>query len=71
MQNPYLIRTATIVSLAAALVGAGWMGLQGDEMQLEPGAIAVAGAHAEPGHYFPAEFTLQPNPDEPAVYEFY
>jgi hypothetical protein len=40
-------------------------------MQLEPGAIAVAGAHAEPGYYFPAEFTLQPNPDEPEVYELY
>jgi hypothetical protein len=71
MQNPYLIRTATVATLAAAIVGAGWMGMRGDDMSVEPDAAAVLAAPSEPGFYFPAEFTLQPNPAEPEIYEFY
>jgi hypothetical protein len=65
MQNPRLIRTATVASLAAAIVVAGWMGSQGDEMRADP-----VGAQSEPGYYFPDGFTLQPNPAEPDVYEY-
>jgi hypothetical protein len=36
MQEPHVFRTAAIVSLAAAIIGAGWMGLQGDDMQVDP-----------------------------------
>ena len=72
MKDRHLIRTATVVSLAAAIIGAGWMGLQGDELQVDPAGVPVAGAQAEPGYYyFPAGFTLQPNAAEPEGYEFY
>ena len=71
MKDRHLIRTATAVSLAAAIIGAGWMGLQGDGMQVDPAAVPVAGAQAEPEYYFPAGFTLQPDPAEPEAYEFY
>lgn len=71
MREPHVFRTAAIVSLAAAIIGAGWMGLQDDDMQVDPSAVPVAGAQSEPGYYFPARFTLQPSADEPEVYEFY
>jgi hypothetical protein len=71
MQNPHLIRTATVASLAAAIMVAGWMGSQSDEMQVDPARIGVAGAQTEPGYYFPAEFTLQPNPAEVELFEYY
>jgi hypothetical protein len=70
MQNLYLIRTATVVSLAAALVGAGWMAMESDEMQIAPEAVAVSGTLAEPAMYFPAGFEIQPG-DEGAVYEYH
>lgn len=71
MQEPHVFRTAAIVSLAAAIIGASWMGLQGDDMQVDPAAVPVAGWQSEPGYYFPAGFTLQPNAAEPEGYEFY
>jgi hypothetical protein len=71
MQNPYLIRTAAVVTLAAAVVGAGWMGMQSDDMSVvEPGTVPVA-VEAEPAFHFPAGYTLQSDPDEPEIYEFY
>ena len=71
MQNPYLIRTAAVVTLAAAVVGTGWMGMQSDELQVvEPSTVPVA-AQAQPGFHFPSEYTLQPNPQEPEIYEFH
>jgi hypothetical protein len=71
MQNPRLIRTATVASLAAAMIVAGWMGSQGDEMQVDPAGVGATGAQTEPGYYFPAEYMLQPNPAEVEPYEFY
>jgi hypothetical protein len=69
MQNLYLIRTAMIVTLAAGLLGIGWMGMQGDEAQIAPEMIAVS-TSAEPAVYFPSLYVLQPNPEEPEVYEY-
>lgn len=68
MSNLYLIRTAAVVSLAAALLGFGWMGMPGDEGVVAPETLAVS---APPASYYPAEFELRPNPDEPEVYEYY
>lgn len=74
MQQPHVFRAAAIVSLAAAMIGASWMGLQGVEMQVDPAAVPVAGAQSEPryyepGYYFPAGLTLQPNAAEPSGIE--
>jgi hypothetical protein len=71
MQEPQVFRTAAIVSLVAAIIGSGWMELQGDDMQVDPAAVPVAGAQSELGYYFPAGFTLQPNAAEAEGYEFY
>ena len=71
MRNIYVVRTAAVVSLGAGLLGLGWMGMQGDEVRVAPERVAVSRASAEPAVYFPAGFQLQPNPDEPAVYEYY
>jgi hypothetical protein len=70
MQNLYLIRTATVVTLAAALLGVGWMGMHADEAQIAPAMVPVA-ALAEPMVYFPAGYVLQPNEAEPEAYEYY
>lgn len=69
MKNPYLIRTATIATLAAGLLGVGWIGMQGDEAQIAPQMIAVS-TSAEPAVYFPSSYVLQPNPNEPELYEY-
>jgi hypothetical protein len=71
MQNPYLVRTAAVVSIAAGLLGVGWMSMPSDDMQIAPSAVAVSGEQAEPARYFPAGFEIQANADEPAVYEYY
>lgn len=71
MRNPYLLRTAAIVSLAAAALTLGWMGLPGDEAQIAPEAVAVSSGQYEPAFYFPAGFELRANPDEPEVVEYY
>jgi hypothetical protein len=72
MSNLYLVRTATAVSIAALLLGVGWMGMQSDEMQISPGMVAVSGAQAQStDYYFPAGFIMQPNESEPEVYEYY
>ena len=71
MQNPYLVRTAAVVSIAAGLLGVGWMSMPSDEMQIAPEAISVAGSRAEPAMHFHAGFVIQANADEPAVYEYH
>jgi hypothetical protein len=76
MQNLYIVRTATVVSLTAAFVTLGWMSLQGDDLQVAPEQIAVAAAQAEPGMHFQAAhfhdgFVLQANDAEPEVHEYY
>jgi len=71
MQNLYLVRTATAVSVAAVILGAGWMGMHNDEMQIAPEMVSVSRAHVEPAVYFPAGFELQAGADEGAVYEYY
>jgi hypothetical protein len=71
MQNLYLVRTAAVVSLAAALLGVGWMSMQSDEIQIAPEAVAVSGNQAAPAVYFPAGFEIQPGADEGPVYEYY
>ena len=69
MKNLYLVRTATIATLAAGLLGVGWMGMQGDDAQIRPEMIAVS-TPAEQAVYFPSSYVLQPNPNEPEVYEY-
>ena len=69
MRNPYLIRTAAIATLSAALVGAGWMGMQREDMEGAPAALATP--QVEPGFDFPSDYTVQPNPEESEIYEFY
>jgi hypothetical protein len=72
MQNVHLIRTAAVVSIAAGLVGLGWLGMHGDQPQISPGMVSVSSASpSEPAYYFPAEFELQPNPSEPEYVEYY
>jgi hypothetical protein len=71
MQNPLLIRTAAIATVSAAMIGAGWIALHGDDVRVDPAAVAVAGPRVEPAYYFPEQYTLQPNPAEAEVYEFY
>ena len=49
------------------LLTLGWMSLRPEEA-----AIGVSSAQAEsPSHYFPAGFVIQPNENEPEVYEYY
>lgn len=72
MSNLYLVRTATVVSLAALLLGVGWMGMQGDEVSIAPEMVSISGAQAEnTAYYFPAGFEIQPNESEPEVYDYY
>jgi hypothetical protein len=72
MQNVYLIRTATVVSIAAGLVGLGWLGMQSDAPQISPGMVSVSTAwQSEPAYYFPAGFELKANPAEPEFVEYY
>jgi hypothetical protein len=69
MQNPYLIRTAAVASLAAAVVAFGWMSAPGDEMQVSE--ITVAPTLPGAAVYFPAGFVLQPSEGEAEPYEYY
>ena len=71
MQSPYLVRTAAVVTLAAAALTAGWMGMAShtDEMQIEPQAVSVAPPY-EPSGYFPAAYELKPNPAEREVFDY-
>lgn len=71
MQNLYIVRTATVASLVAAMIGLGWMGMHDDDMQVPPQMVAVAGASAELGVYFPAEYELRASPDEREIVEYY
>jgi hypothetical protein len=49
------------------LLALGWMSLQPEEAP-----IGVSSAQAEStNHYFPAGFVIQPNENEPEVYEYY
>lgn len=68
MQNPYIIRTAAIASLAAAVVAFGWMSAPEDELQISEIAVAPT----LPGTaVFPAQLVLQANEAEPEPYEYY
>ena len=69
MQNPYIIRTAAVASLAAAVVAFGWMSAPEDEMQMSE--IAVQPTLPGPAVYFPAQFVLQANEAEAEPYEYY
>lgn len=71
MSNVYLVRTATFVSAAALLLGVGWIGTHGDDVQITPDMVAVSNAQTEAMGYFPAGFEIQPNPVEPEVFEYY
>jgi hypothetical protein len=71
MQNLYLVRTATVVSLAAVILAAGWIGMPNDEMQIAPEMVAVSRSHVEPAVYFPAGYELQPGADDGAFYDYY
>jgi hypothetical protein len=72
MQNVYLIRTATVVSIAAGLVGLGYLGMHSDAPQISPSMVSVSTASlSEPAYYFPAGFELKPNPNEPEATEYY
>lgn len=70
MQSLYIVRTATVASLAATLLGVGWMGMQNDDLQIAPAAVAVSASRAEPAMYFPAGFEIQASADEREVYEY-
>jgi hypothetical protein len=53
------------------LLALGWMGLQREETQATQAFIGVSSAQAEPtNHYFPAGYVIQPNENEPEVYEY-
>ena len=71
MQNPYLVRTAAAVSVAAAALTAGWMGSGShtDEMQVEPRMVSVSPPY-EPSGYFPASYELKPNAAEPEYSDY-
>ena len=71
MLNPYVVRTAAVASLTAAVFAAGWMGLQSEEMQNVYEPVSVSGAWVEPALYFPAGFQLRPGADDGAVHEYY
>ena len=68
MQSPDLVRTAAAVSVAAAALTAGWMGMptHSDEVPIEPQIVLVN----EPSGYFPAAYELKPNPAEPEVFDY-
>lgn len=69
MQNLYLVRTAAVVTIAAGLLGVGWIGMQGDEPRIAPEMVSIA-APAQTGFYFPADYVLQPNANEPEAFEY-
>jgi hypothetical protein len=69
MKNVYLVRTAAVASLAAALLGVAWLGTQSDDMVIAPEMVAVSAT--APAFYFPAQFELRANADEPEVFEYY
>ena len=72
MKNVYVVRTAAIASLAAALLTAGWMSMQGDDqMQVMPESVSVSRAQVEPAVYFPAGFQIQPAAEDGAVHEYH
>lgn len=72
MQNVYLIRTAAVVSIAAGVVGLGFLGMHSDAPQISPGMVSVStAAQSEPAYYFPAGFELKASADEPEVIEYY
>jgi len=71
MQNVYLVRTAAVVSLAAGLLGVGYIGMPSDEMQIAPEAVAVSGSRAEPAMHLHSGLVLQANADESEAYEYY
>ena len=70
MRNPYLVRTAAVASLAAAVLTAGWMSMPSDEMRIAPESVAVSATRPEPAMYFPASYELKPGADE-HVYEYH
>lgn len=70
MKNPYLVRTAAVVSLAAALLAAGYMGMEGDNMEIAPEAVALSSSSSAPPYHFPAGFEIKPGAEEGAVYEY-
>jgi len=70
MQNPYIIRTAAVASLAAAVVASNWMSAPDDGLQLAA-EVAVAPTLPGPAVYFPAGYVLQPNDAEVEPYEYY
>jgi hypothetical protein len=72
MQNPYLVRTAAAVSVAAAALTAGWMGTGShtDEMQIEPRMVSVAPPYEPSSGYFPAGYELKPNAAEPEYLDY-
>jgi hypothetical protein len=70
MQSVYLVRTAAVVSLGALFLGVALMEMQGNEVRVAPEIVAASGT-PEPAGYFPAGFQLQPNANEPEVYEYY
>jgi hypothetical protein len=71
MQNPYLIRTATVASLVAVMLGLSWLRAPADETPVATEMVAVSSTPAEPAMHFHAGFTLQANADEPELYEYY
>lgn len=72
MKNPYLVRTAAVASIAAALLSAGWMGLQtDDEMVMMSDAVTLSRASAEPVAWYPAGFQGELMPgSEAEPYEY-
>jgi hypothetical protein len=71
MESPYLVRTAAVVTLAAAAFTAGWMGTgHDDEMQIPAALVSASNSGYEPAVYFPAGYELKPNPAEPEVFEY-
>ena len=68
MQSPYLVRTAAVVTIAAAAFTAGWMGMptHSDGVPIEPQIVLVD----EPSGYFPAAYELKPNPAEREVFDY-
>ena len=70
MQSPYLLRTAAVVTLAAAALTAGWMGAHTDEIQIQVEPQLVSTSPYEPSGYFPASYELKPNAAEPESYDY-
>jgi hypothetical protein len=71
MKNPYLVRTAAVASLAAAVLTAGYLGMPSDDMQIAPESVAVSAMRTEPAMYFPAGFELKPGADDGHVHEYH